>query len=105
VVLPALLKGCETLSHRFAFVIFFTAYQFLIFFLNSKFFDVIQELDMVVSVKEATQSRLQLLEDRKMLMKQLNDLKKKSRMTMVNTERDDLQQKTTGNPSFPQIVK
>ena len=60
---------------------------------------------MVVSVKEATQSRLQLLEDRKMLMKQLNDLKKKSRTTMVNTERDDLQQKTTGNPSFIQIVK
>ncbi len=55
---------------------------------------------MVVSVKEATQSRLQLLEDRKTLMKQLNDLKKKSRMTMVNTERDDLQQKTSGTPIF-----
>jgi hypothetical protein len=51
---------------------------------------------MVVSVKEATQSRLQLVEDRKTLMKQLNDLKKKSRVTMVNTEREDLQQKMSG---------
>jgi hypothetical protein len=68
--------------------------QFFFFF--SKPQNVIQELDMVVSVKEATQSRLQLVEDRKTLMKQLNDLKKKSRVTMVNTERDDLQQKMSG---------
>ena len=51
---------------------------------------------MVVSVKEATQSRLQLLEDRKTLTKQLNDLKKKSRMTMVAAERTEMEKKSKG---------
>jgi len=55
---------------------------------------------MVVSVKEATQSRLQLLEDRKTLTKQLNDLKKKSRLTMIAAERSEMEKKTKGNFLF-----
>jgi hypothetical protein len=51
---------------------------------------------MVVSVKEATQSRLQLVEDRKTLMRQLNDLKKKSRLTFVASERAEIERSTKG---------
>lgn len=55
---------------------------------------------MVVSLKEATQSRLQLVEDRKTLMKQLTDLKKKSRMTLAMSERAELEKKTKGDAHF-----
>lgn len=44
-----------------------------------------EDLDVVVSVKEATKSREQLLSDRKTITKQLNDIKKGMRGTM-NTE-------------------
>lgn len=51
---------------------------------------VSQELDVVVSVKEAQQSREQLLKDRITLTKELNDIKNKQRMTMTNSERDEM---------------
>jgi hypothetical protein len=57
---------------------------------------------MVVSVKEARQSWQQLMDDRATLMKELNDLKKKSRMTLLASERLDLENKTKGNPKGPQ---
>ncbi|TRY68349.1 hypothetical protein TCAL_03053 [Tigriopus californicus] len=44
-----------------------------------------EDLDVVVSVKEATKSREQLLNDRKTITKQLNDIKKDMRGTM-NTQ-------------------
>ena len=53
---------------------------------------VSQELDVVVSVKEAQQSKEQLLSDRKTLTKQLADLKKQSRNTMTNAEREEMGQ-------------
>ncbi len=53
---------------------------------------VSQELDLVVSVKEAQQSKEQLLNDRKTLTKQMADLKKQSRQTMTNAERDEIGQ-------------
>ena len=45
-----------------------------------------EEVDVVVSVKEAVQSREQLLEDRKTLMQELNALKKCMRDTMTQQE-------------------
>ena len=54
---------------------------------------VSQELDVVVSLKEAKQSCDQLLNDRKTLNKELADLKKKQRYTMTNDERAEMQSK------------
>ena len=54
---------------------------------------VSQELDVVVSLKEAKQSCEQLLNDRKTLNKELADLKKKQRYTMTNDERAEMQSK------------
>lgn len=51
---------------------------------------VSQELDVVVSVKEAQQSREQLLKDRITLTKELNEIKNKQRLTMTNSERDEM---------------
>lgn len=52
-----------------------------------------QELDVVVSVKEAKQSREQLIKDRTTLNKQLTDLKRKQRVTMTNAEREEMSKK------------
>ena len=54
---------------------------------------VSQELDVVVSVKEAKKSREQLLKDRTLLSKQLTDLRRKQRVTMTNTEREEMMTK------------
>jgi kinesin family protein 4/21/27 len=54
---------------------------------------VSQELEVVVSVKEAKQSREQLVTDRGMLTKQLADIKNQTRMTMTNSEREELHQR------------
>ena len=54
---------------------------------------VSQELDVVVSVKEAKQSREQLIKDRTTLNKQLTDLKRKQRVTMTNAEREEMSKK------------
>ena len=54
---------------------------------------VSQELDVVVSVKEAKKSREQLLKDRTTLSKQLADMKRKQRVTMTNTEREQMSKK------------
>merc|ERR1719225_635208 len=54
---------------------------------------VSQELDVVVSVKEAKKSREQLLKDRTTLSKQLTDLRRKQRVTMTNTEREEMMTK------------
>ena len=54
---------------------------------------VSQELDVVVSIKEAKQSCEQLQNDRKTLTKQLSDMKKKTRFTMTNDERAEMQSK------------
>ena len=51
---------------------------------------VSQELDVVVSVKEAKKSREQLLKDRTLISKQLTDLRRKQRVTMTNTEREEM---------------
>ena len=55
---------------------------------------VSQELDVVVSVKEAKKSREQLLKDRTTLSKQLTDLRRQQRMTMTNKEREEMAKKT-----------
>ena len=54
---------------------------------------VSQELDVVVSVKEAKKSREQLLKDRTTLSKQLADFKRRTRTTMTNTEREEMAKK------------
>ena len=51
---------------------------------------VSQELDVVVSVKEAKQSREQLIKDRTVMGKELAELKRKQRVTMTNTEREQM---------------
>ena len=51
------------------------------------------ELDVVVTIKDATKNREQLLEDRKLLTKKLNDIAKQSRQTLVGSEREDMEQK------------
>ena len=52
-----------------------------------------QELDIVASIKDATQSRENLLEDRKDLTKQLHDIQKKARQTLTNAERNEMDNK------------
>ena len=56
---------------------------------------VSQELDVVVSVKEAKLSREQLLKDRTTMSKQLADMKRKQRVTMTSTEREEMNKKIT----------
>lgn len=51
---------------------------------------------MAISVKEATASRQQLLKDRATLQKQIDDLRKKSRLTLGSTERVELVKKMKG---------
>merc|ERR1719242_1481226 len=51
---------------------------------------VSQELDVVVSVKEAKQSREQLIKDRTVMGKELAELKRKQRVTMTNIEREQM---------------
>ena len=48
------------------------------------------ELDVVESIKDAIQSREQLLDDRKHLTQQLNNIAKRSRETMAINERDEV---------------
>lgn len=53
-----------------------------------------EQMEVVVSVKEATQSREELMNDRKTLTKQLNDIKKSMRDTMTNEDMKALAIKT-----------
>ena len=51
------------------------------------------ELDVVVTIKDATKSKENLLEDRIELTKQLNEIQKKLRLTMAPSERNDMDNK------------
>merc|ERR1711944_72180 len=51
------------------------------------------ELDIVISIKDATQSKENLLEDRKELTKQLQEIDKQARMTLSATERNNIESK------------
>eukprot|EP00095_Tigriopus_kingsejongensis_P011653 snap_masked-scaffold564_size136232-processed-gene-0.21 protein:Tk11653 transcript:snap_masked-scaffold564_size136232-processed-gene-0.21-mRNA-1 annotation:"chromosome-associated kinesin kif4a-like isoform 3" len=53
-----------------------------------------EDLDAVVSVKEATQSREQLLKDRKTITKELNTIKKDMRGTMTALDMEAMKTKT-----------
>ncbi len=49
-----------------------------------------EEMDVVVTVKEATNSRGQLIKDRKMLTQQLNDYRRRMRETASEQEMEDM---------------
>merc|ERR1712156_621846 len=49
------------------------------------------ELDVVISMKDATQSIENLMDDRKVLMKQLSEIQKKTRQTMTQDEQKEVE--------------
>merc|ERR1712113_624193 len=51
------------------------------------------ELEVVISMKDASQSIENLLEDRKDLMRQLSEIQKKTRQTMTPIERNEVEDK------------
>ena len=51
------------------------------------------ELDVVISMKDATQSIENLMDDRKVLMKQLSEIQKKTRQTMTQDEQKEVEDK------------